>query len=606
MKYLDYNGLTVLSNAIKGDLSSFTDTVIPTFEEVYSNLFTIDQDIEEHKEGEVTDPDGIHGIRYADGAFQVANPTYAEASPASGSNPKELGLYELVNGNYVLTDDEEIVSGKTYYTRNDSWDDVITKPAGSVTTTPSFSQKTYNGSAQTIATAGEGTGTMYYCLSNSSTAPARSSYSTTLPTLTNATDATYYLWYYAGASSSYKATTPDYVTWIGSANNMLMQKAEPTITKSKSSVSLSTAQMSDDVTITVVTDGTYTVTSSDTSVATVTNTSGNTYHIAVVANGTCTINIDVAEGSNYAAASDTISVSCALVNNTLDNNDWSTISAISAAGTGSTYWSVGDCKAITLNGTVGTLSLSNVTTYVYILGFNHNSSVEGTGITFGGFKTAASGGTDVCLVDSKYNTNAGNSGGKYFQMNHWGSSSNPYNTNYGGWAACDARYDILGSTDSQPTPYGSTKTTSATGVNASSTCATNPVANTLMAALPSDLRAVMKPITKYTDNKGNSSTAAANVTATIDYLPLPAEKEIFGSITNANTNEGTNQAQYAYYANNNSKVKYKHNGTTTAAFWWLRSPYRSYANSFVSVHTDGSVNTSNSRYSYGLAPLILI
>ena len=84
MKYLDYNGLTVLSNAIKGDLSNFTDTVIPTFEEVDSNLFTIDQDIEEHKEGEVTDPDGIHGIRYADGAFQVANPTYAEASPASG------------------------------------------------------------------------------------------------------------------------------------------------------------------------------------------------------------------------------------------------------------------------------------------------------------------------------------------------------------------------------------------------------------------------------------------------------------------------------------------------------------------------------------------
>ena len=605
MKYLDYNGLTVLSNAIKGDLSSFTDTVIPTFEEVYSNLFTIDQDIEEHKEGEVTDPDGIHGIRYADGAFQVANPTYAEASPVSGSNPKELGLYELVNGNYVLTDDEEIVSGKTYYTRNDSWDDVITKPAGSVTTTPSFSQKTYNGSAQTIATAGDGTGTMYYCLSNSSTAPSRSSYSTTLPTLTDATDATYYLWYYAGASSSYKATTPDYVTWIGSANNMLMQKAEPTITKSKSSVSLSTAQMSDDVTITVVTDGTYTVTSSDTSVATVTNTSDNTYHIAVVANGTCTINIDVAEGSNYAAASDTISVSCALVNNTLDNNDWSTISAISEAGTGSTYWSVGDCKAITLNGTVGTLSLSNVTTYVYILGFNHNSSVEGTGITFGGFKTAATGGTDVCLCDGSYNTNKYD-GSKIFNLNHWGTNSGNYNTNFGGWAACDARYDILGSTDSQPTPYGSTKTTSATGVNASSTCATNPVANTLMAALPSDLRAVMKPITKYTDNKGNSSTAAANVTATIDYLPLPAEKEIFGSISYANSNEGTNQAQYAYYANNNSKVKYKHNGTTTAACWWLRSPYRSGAYDFVYVYADGSVNDYSSRYSLGLAPLILI
>ena len=87
MKYLDYNGLATLSNAIKGDLSNFRDTVVPTFEEVYTNLFAIDEDIEEHKEGEVTDPDGVHGVRYVDGAFQVASPTYTPASPESGSPP---------------------------------------------------------------------------------------------------------------------------------------------------------------------------------------------------------------------------------------------------------------------------------------------------------------------------------------------------------------------------------------------------------------------------------------------------------------------------------------------------------------------------------------
>ena len=52
-----------------------------------------------------------------------------------------------------------------------------------------------------------------------------------------------------------------------------------------------------------------------------------------------------------------------------------------------------------------------------------------------------------------------------------------------------------------------------------------------MAALPADLRAVMKPITKYTDNIGGGTNDAGNVTASVDYLPLLAEKEIFGSRT---------------------------------------------------------------------------
>ena len=251
--------------------------------------------------------------------------------------------------------------------------------------------------------------------------------------------------------------------------------------------------------------------------------------------------------------------------------------------------------------------MSNVTLYAYIIGFNHNSEKEGSGISFGTFKTALTGGNDVALCDSLYNDDSYN-GTKYFQMNHWGNSSNE-GTNYGGWAACDMRYDILGSTDQAPTPYGSTKTTSATGANPSATCATNPQVNTtLMAALPIELRRVMKPITKYTDNKGGSGTAA-NVTATIDYLPLLSEYEVHGSAASAaNQYEYTDskQAQYQYYKNGNSKIKYKHNAISTACYWWVRSAFFNNEISFCVVNPDGNSRRDSSACSFGLAPIFLV
>lgn len=292
------------------------------------------------------------------------------------------------------------------------------------------------------------------------------------------------------------------------------------------------------------------------------------------------------------------------VSNTLNDNTWEQISTISNLGLGSACWSIGDCKSIAVSGTVGTLSVDG-TYWVYIIGFNHNSAIEGSGIQFQGFKTAQTGGTDICLIDLGY-ISASSDGTKYFNMNHWGSFSSPYNTNYGGWSACDLRYDILGSTDKQPSVYGSTKTTSAVGYDASTTCATNPVSGTLMAALPSDLRAVMKPITKYQDNKGNSSNTAANVTATVDYLPLLAEFEIFGTRTYANTYEQNYQAQYAYYSAGNSKAKYQHSSTGSAAVWWERSPYYYTAYYFCGVNASGTASSNYSRNSYGLAPAFMV
>ena len=282
--------------------------------------------------------------------------------------------------------------------------------------------------------------------------------------------------------------------------------------------------------------------------------------------------------------------------NALDAKTWEEIRTYSDAGTAANYFSVGDRKAITLNGLVGVQDFNNVELYVYILGFNHNSALEGDGITFGTFKSAKTGGNDIGLADvlnyGKYPTD----GTKTFNINHWG-----YN-NYGGWAACDARYDILGSTDTAPSGYGANRASGAVGYDASPTTATNPVPNTLMAALPADLRAVMKPMTIYTDNvAGGSGSVESNITATIDYLPLLSEFEVFGTRSGANEYEQQKQAQYAYYAAGNSKVKRRHD-TGATAIWWERSPHAGSNHYFRFVISNGSSSNSNAYYSYLLAP----
>lgn len=125
---------------------------------------------------------------------------------------------------------------------------------------------------------------------------------------------------------------------------------------------------------------------------------------------------------------------------------------------------------------------------------------------------------------------------------------------------------------------------------------------TIIAVIPAALRAVLKSVTKYTDNTGNNSTSASAVTATKDYFFLLSEFEVFGSISRANSNEASKQAQYAYYSAGNSKVKYKHNGTSAAARWWLRSPLASNSDGFENVNTNGTVEDRTARASFGFAP----
>ena len=346
-------------------------------------------------------------------------------------------------------------------------------------------------------------------------------------------------------------------------------KAAGSSSLNKSSLALSTGTMSGTISVTRAGNGAVSASSSNTNVATV-SVSGTTVTVTAKAKGTATITVKVAEGTNHTApANRTCSVSVTLPTTSLNDNTWATIKEVSDAGQGENYWSVGDTKRITINGKVGNFTFSNLAIDAFIIGFNHNSSREGTNRIH--FQIGKIGGKDVCLCDSQYGS--GQSGNGYFNMN-------PNNSNSGGWNGSYMRKTLLGNSG---TP-------------------SSPPANSMLAALPSDLRAVMKSVTKYSDNTGGSPDNASYVTSTTDYLFLLAEFEYHGARSYANSAEKNFQLQYSYYKAGNSKVKYKHGETGTAAFHWCRSVYVGDTYTFCLVHTDGSANYSSAYYSWGAAP----
>ena len=346
-------------------------------------------------------------------------------------------------------------------------------------------------------------------------------------------------------------------------------KAAGSSSLNKSSLALSTGTMSGTISVTRAGNGAVSASSSNTNVATV-SVSGTIVTVTAKAKGTATITIKVAAGTNHTAPADkTCSVSVTLPTTSLSDNTWATIKEVSDAGQGENYWSLGDTKRITINGKVGNFTFSNLAIDAFIIGFNHNSSREGTNRIH--FQIGKIGGKDVCLCDNQYGSSQGSNG--YFNMN-------PNNSNSGGWNGSYMRKTLLGNSG---TP-------------------SSPPANSLLAALPSDLRAVMKSVTKYSDNTGGSPDNASYVTSTTDYLFLLAEFEYHGARTYANSAEKNFQLQYAYYKAGNSKVKYKHGETGTAARHWCRSVYVGNTYLFCLVHTNGSATTDTANRSWGAAP----
>lgn len=260
----------------------------------------------------------------------------------------------------------------------------------------------------------------------------------------------------------------------------------------------------------------------------------------------------------------------------LNDLTWEEIAAIAAAGKAKKYFALGDAKQITMTGTVGKITLSSQPAWAFIIGFDHNADIEGSNtIHFQLFKSAQTGGKNIAFIDEGYNQQPGAAG--YFNM--YGT-----NTNSNGWKSSPMRTTILGS----------------------STAPTSPKSKSMVAALPSDLRAVMKGVTKYTDNKGATTNAEANVTATTDYLWLPSEYEVLGARSYANSYEKNYQKQYDYYASGNSKVFYRYSSTGNTAQYWLRSPNVNGTTGFCCANASGAAYTLNAGYSLGCAPCFCV
>ena len=387
------------------------------------------------------------------------------------------------------------------------------------------------------------------------------------------------------AAGTYKATftpTADYCWSDGSTTakevSWTIAKAAGSLSLNKTSVTLNTDKLTDTVTVTRAGDGKISATSSDTSVATV-SISGNVITVSHVnkKSGKATITVAVAAGTNYnAPANKTFTVNAQFLpvsGNELNTYTWAQIKQVSDAGLASTYWNVGDAKQIKVNGTVKSTAI-NMDVWAFILGFNHNSAKEGTNRIHFQIGKVSKTGNQICFVDAQYANWNGT-----FTMN---GSTSGNSTNAGGWNGCTMRTTVL---NQNPT---------------------SPAANSFMAALPSDLRAVMKSVTKYSDNTGGNSNAASAITATTDYLFLLSEFEVQGARTYASQYEQNSQLQYDYYKAGNTKVFNKHNATTTTARWWLRSVYAGSSHYFCRVNTDGSPNFNYSGNSYGVAPAFCV
>lgn len=263
----------------------------------------------------------------------------------------------------------------------------------------------------------------------------------------------------------------------------------------------------------------------------------------------------------------------------INDMSWDDISLISSLGLAADYFKCGDAKQITINGAIGYTDFSNLSVWAYIIGIYHDPEHEGGRyIHFQIGKSDQTNGKQIALADSKNGQSVNTDG--YYSMNNTG-------TNSGGWKSCKMRTVLLGSGDNP----------------------LEPKSGTYLAALPSDLRNVMKATTKYTDNTGGGGDTATKVTATTEYLWLLSEYEVFGTRTLANSAEQNYQKQYDYYASGNSALFYLYNAQTANASWWLRSPNPGNALTFNHVTTNGSsaiIYASNAYYSQTLAPAFCV
>lgn len=113
----------------------------------------------------------------------------------------------------------------------------------------------------------------------------------------------------------------------------------------------------------------------------------------------------------------------------------------------------------------------------------------------------------------------------------------------------------------------------------------------ILSQMPTEVQNGIREVNKLT-SAGNQS---ATINTTADKLFLLSEIEIFGSVSDSMSGEGT---QYDYYKTGGSTVK-KLNGS--ASDCWERSPCARNFACFCRVISNGSAGSSNARFARGVA-----
>jgi hypothetical protein len=95
----------------------------------------------------------------------------------------------------------------------------------------------------------------------------------------------------------------------------------------------------------------------------------------------------------------------------------------------------------------------------------------------------------------------------------------------------------------------------------------------------------------------NTVTDGGGYEELTDTFYLPSKMEVGLGAENS-IEEGV---QFPYFTDNASRIKYRE-GTTSASYWWLRTPNSSYSNRVRGVGSSGALNNNNAYIAYGVAP----
>lgn len=97
-----------------------------------------------------------------------------------------------------------------------------------------------------------------------------------------------------------------------------------------------------------------------------------------------------------------------------------------------------------------------------------------------------------------------------------------------------------------------------------------------------------------------------------EFIWLQSRSEIYNSLEHSinECGDGTQTSRYKYWqdtltTDGADPLKIKYEGST-ARYWWLRSPYSSYAHTTRHVNTDGSLVTSHALNAIGVVPACVI